>query len=214
MKKNVFSTKVMAEIALMAALAFVLDLLQSAICKFMPFWPNGGSVGIAMIPIIILAYRRGTLCGLLGGFIVGLMDMLDGVSISPMADVAWKAILSAALDYVLCWTLVGFAGVFSKKIKNSKTKNEIMIWGGTGALLAGFLKFLSNFLSGLFMWPSFDQADPMAINATKVIFSISYNGSYMLPTTILCIVVACLLLIYQPKALVLNDMLKYKEIEE
>ncbi|HIT50193.1 MAG TPA: energy-coupled thiamine transporter ThiT, partial [Candidatus Pelethenecus faecipullorum] len=66
MKKKVFSTKIMAEVALLAALAVVLDLLQSAICKFFPLWPNGGSVGIAMVPIIILSYRRGLLCGLLG----------------------------------------------------------------------------------------------------------------------------------------------------
>lgn len=39
MKKKVFSTKIMAEVALLAALAVVLDLLQSAICKFFLYGP-------------------------------------------------------------------------------------------------------------------------------------------------------------------------------
>ena len=77
------STKVIVETALLTAFAFILDYLQGIICDFMPFWPNGGSVGIAMVPIFILAIRRGVIPGVLGGMILGLIDMIDGIWISP-----------------------------------------------------------------------------------------------------------------------------------
>lgn len=207
MKNKKFSTKVMAEVALLAAFAFVLDLLQGAICKFMPFWPNGGSVGIAMIPIIILAYRRGFLCGLLGGLMVGLMDLLDGVDFSPMADNVFKIMASVALDYILAWIVVGFAGLFSKKVRNSTTRTQICVWGSLGCILAGVLRYASVFLSGLLMWPNpnLDGDASLSINGAKVIYSLSYNGSYMIPTIVITVVLMVILLAYQAKVLVNND---------
>jgi hypothetical protein len=55
MKTIKFSIRVLAEIAIFAAIAYVLDLFQGI--WFQGVWPNGGSIGIAMVPIFVIAYR-------------------------------------------------------------------------------------------------------------------------------------------------------------
>ena len=207
MKKQLFSTKIMAEIAILSAFAVVLDLLQSAICKFFPLWPNGGSIGIAMVPIIILSYRRGLIPGLLGGLIVGILDMLDGVDLSPLATNGWMVLASVLLDYVLAWTLVGLAGVVGKWVREAETKKEMCLWGILGAFIAGFAKFISHFLSGLYMWEKGTEVLKITMDVPKYLYSLLYNGSYILPSVLLCMLVVGLLINYQPKVLVGNTNL-------
>lgn len=203
MKK--INTRVIAEIALLAAFSYIIDLLQGAISNFLPFWPNGGSIGIAMIPIIILSYRRGLLPGLLGGLLVGMLDMMDGPDASPMADTIFKIFGSVSLDYILAWTVVGFAGLFKGLIDNNNGKKKLL-FASLGALTAGILRFTSVFLAGVLMWPNYDLADPMQINLTKVIFSLTYNASYMIPTIILNIIVLIILIVKMPKILNNNEV--------
>lgn len=208
MKKKVFSTKIMAEVALLAALAVVLDLLQSAICKFFPLWPNGGSVGIAMVPIIILSYRRGLLCGLLGGFLVGLLDMLDGVDLSPLAVNGWMVLASVLLDYILAWTLVGFSGVVGSQVRHAKSKTSLCAWGVLGVVIGGGARFVSHFLSGMYMWEKGTEVLNIALDLDHWLYSLLYNSSYLLPCIVLCGILVPLLLMYQPRLLVENENLE------
>ena len=194
------NTRVIAEIALLAAFAYIIDLLQGAISNFLPFWPNGGSIGIAMIPIIILSYRRGIKAGILGGLLVGVIDMMDGIDISPMADTSIKIIASLSLDYILAWSLVGICGIFRDKITNINKKIKYLFLS-LGVLLSGTLRFICLFLSGVLMWPNFEMVNPYEISATKVLFSLSYNSSYMIPTIILTIIVLLIIVNKLPKIL-------------
>lgn len=203
-KKKFFSTKVMAEVALLAAFAVVLDLIQSAICKFFPLWPNGGSIGIAMVPIIILAYRRGTLCGLLGGLIVGVLDMMDGIDLSPLATNGGMVFASILLDYVLAWTVVGLAGLVGKFVREAKTKTSMCLWAICGACIGGLVRFVSHFLSGMYMWEVGTEVLNISIDLPHYAYSLAYNASYLGPSIVLCMIVVPLLLAYQPKALVGN----------
>ncbi len=213
--KKIFSTRALAEIALLAAFAVVLDLIQSAICKFFPLWPNGGSIGIAMVPIIILAYRRGTVCGLLGGLIVGVLDMLDGVDISPLAVNGWMVLASVLLDYVLAWTVVGFAGLVGHFVRNAKSKRALILWSILGALIGGGIRFISHFLSGLYMWEKGTEVLNIAIDLEHYVYSLAYNASYLVPSIILCMIVVAILLAVQPKILVGNSNIKATpEVEE
>lgn len=213
-KKKIFSTRVMAEIALLAAFAVVLDLIQSAICKFFPLWPNGGSIGIAMVPIIMLAYRRGTICGLLGGLIVGILDMMDGVDLSPLAVNGWMVLASILLDYALAWAVVGLAGLVGKQVRTATTKRSICLWGVLGALIAGSARFVLHFLSGMYMWEAGTKVLNIAIDLPHYAYSLAYNTSYLLPSIFACMIVVSLLLAYQPKAMVNNIYLKATEHEK
>ncbi len=211
MKEKIFSTRVMAEVALLSALAVVLDLLQSAICRFFPLWPNGGSIGIAMVPIFVLSFRRGTLCGLLGGLIVGVLDLLDGVDLSPLAVNGWMVFASILLDYVLAWTLVGLAGLVGKQVREAKSKKDVWLWTCLGVLIGGGARFVSHFLSGLYMWETGTKVLNIELNLSAVNYSLLYNGSYLWPCMILCAVITSLLISYQPKVMVQNLSMKAGE---
>ena len=67
-KKQNQTILALVEGAAMAALAVVLQLVMS----FIPGQPQGGSISIAIIPIIYYAYRRGTGWGLLAGIVVDI----------------------------------------------------------------------------------------------------------------------------------------------
>ena len=64
--------------------------------------------------------------------------MIDGVWISPVAgDSIILAFISILLDYILGWTLVGLAGLFSKKIKESSDNKSITKWSIIAILTGG-----------------------------------------------------------------------------
>ena len=87
MKQNSFSTKVLAEIAIFAALGLVLDALSSGI--FRGVWANGGSICIAMVAVFIISYRRGLISGLLCGFILSIVQMIPGIYVINGATCAY-----------------------------------------------------------------------------------------------------------------------------
>ena len=63
----------LCEGAILLALAIVLNYLSKVVFANMP---NGGSVTLAMFPILLYAHRWGMGQGFLMGFAYGLLDML------------------------------------------------------------------------------------------------------------------------------------------
>jgi thiamine transporter len=166
MKMKKISIRNMAEIAIFAALGIVLDLIQGLFLKSL--FPNGGSIGIAMVPIFIMAYKRGLLSGILTGLIMGLCQMLGGVYVLPGGN-AITVFFQVSLDYYLAYTVVGFAGVVFNKYQNTNNKTVYII-------------------TGVLFWPT----DLWNVGG-PVIFSILYNGLYMVPSTILCLIIMVVL---------------------
>ena len=65
----------LCEIGIFAALGFVLDELQGIIFKGV--FPNGGSIGFAMIAVLIIAFRRRNVWpAVLTGLIIGLLPKI------------------------------------------------------------------------------------------------------------------------------------------
>ncbi len=198
MTKHSKSIQLMTDMALFAALGFVLDFMQGFICDFLPFWPNGGSVGVAMCAIFLFSYRYG-LWGLLCGLITGFLTMLSGIYISPLANNPIHVFLQLGLDYFLGWTLVGLSGIFFPLIQKKDSHRNL--WIILGVLIGGLGKFLCHFLAGMIYWPSDDKLG-------NFLYSLLYNGSYMLPSIILCAVVMFLIIYKVPK------LLETKYVEE
>jgi len=92
--------RIMVEIALAIALAAVLNMLK--------IWrmPNGGTISFVMLPIIVIALRRGLLVGLITGALYGVVDFF----IDPFPPVHW---LQPLLDYPVAYMMVGAAGVMA-----------------------------------------------------------------------------------------------------
>ena len=96
------ATRALVEGALMVAAAEALGYIK--------LWhmPEGGSISLMMLPIVLYALRWGTRNGLLAGCALGIIDFMLGGGIA----IGWQSILG---DYVIACTLIGLAGVGHKK---------------------------------------------------------------------------------------------------
>ncbi len=194
MKNKKFSTRVLAEMALFTAIAFALDVLQSGL--FRGIWTNGGSVGIAMVPIFILCYKRGFLPGLISGFALSFLQMLGGVY--AIADTWYNVLLQISLDYILAYPVISVAGLLAKQYQNAETTKKKMIFLNIGIAIGGLLKFLCHYLAGVIFWAS---SCPEDFLGGPAVYSLVYNGSFMIINIILACVIMSLISCKYPQLL-------------
>ena len=94
MKNTSNKIKTISEIGMFAALGFVFDALQGIFTK--GIFVNGGSIGFAMIAVLIVGLRRGFLPALLTGLIMGLLDVADGAYVLNF----WQLCLDYIFPYM------------------------------------------------------------------------------------------------------------------
>ena len=174
MSSSYTKTRIMVECALMIALGTILANIK--IYEL----PNGGSLTPAMFPIILFAVRWGTAPGLMAGFVFGLLQLIfDGAYAW-----GWQSML---LDYLAAFTPLGLAGLFKGRTWG--------IFAGTVVGCAG--RFLVHYISGVTIYKILVPTAFMNWTFTSPSFySIVYNGSYMLPNTVIALAIAALL--YKP----------------
>ncbi len=201
------STLRLVESALLIAIAAVLELVSKLIGLELPF---GGTITVAsMFPVILIAYRYGVKWGLLSGFTYSLIQMLMGVKVIsamflPGDDqmAVWQAICVCLLDYVAAYTVLGFGGIFKGKFK--KPAAELAL----GVVIALLLRYIIHIVSGAIFYGAwaewfFSQEGFYAIGekilssfsgtGLAVVYSVFYNGLYMVPEIIITTVVAAVL---------------------
>ena len=171
MKKTVYA---LVEGAAMVALATALSYLK------LFELPQGGSVCIGMLPILLFAVRRGVGNGLVAGLAYGLLQLIfDGAY-------AWGW-ASMLLDYVVAFTVLGFAGVFRR------TKYGVFY----GTVLGCILRFAVHFISGVTIYRIYAPTELFDRTFTNpYLYSLVYNGSYILIDMALCLVIFAAL--YKP----------------
>lgn len=178
-------TRAICEAAIFIALSLVLGLLRFKI------WAQGGSVDFSMIPLIIFALRWGTRWGIGAGVISGLLRfiLLDG------AAYTWQSLF---LDYMLAYGACGLAGFFCGKN-----------WGGeAGTILACIVRFIFHLVSGVVIFGSYMPDVYFGMDMTNTwVYSALYNGSFMLPSMIVAIVVIVILKVPMGKYLKAEDIL-------
>lgn len=164
----------LTESALMLAAAFAMSLIPVV---NMPF---GGSVTLAsMLPLVIIAYRHGTVWGLLTGFAGSLLQLLMGLNNLSYATSAAAAVMILLLDYIVAFSVLGLGGLFRKTVKNQATALAL------GVLLCCALRYVCHFLSGVTVWRDISIPAEQA-----VLYSLSYNAAYMVPETIITVAAA------------------------
>ena len=148
------------------ALAIALSVVFSAL----RLWsmPQGGSITLEMLPLFLFALRRGGRYGCAAGAVSGLMQLLTGGYMVHIAQ--------AALDYPLAFGVLGVAGFL----------RERPIWIGLTAGAA--LRLLCHVLSGVVFFGSFA---PEGANVWA--YSTIYNLTYMVPTLVVCVLLAYLI---------------------
>lgn len=193
MKNTNNTVRTICEVGIMAALGFVFDELQGILFKGV--FINGGSIGFAMVVVLVIAYRRGLLPALLTGLLMGLFDIATSAYILHPAQML--------LDYILPYLLVGFAGVFRPLYIKSETKTGKILLLLAGTVLGGLLKFLSHYLAGVIFWadPSNFAWDLNSMN--PYLYCFVYNIAFIGPSIVLS--AGLLLAIYFTAPLILKD---------
>lgn len=162
--------------AVLIALGTALSLIR--------IWqmPLGGSITLlSMLPIALISIEYGVVWGLGGALIYSVIQMLIDIAavlswgLSPIAIVG-----TIAIDYILAYTSIGLSGLFRKK--------------GVGGICAGvfialFMRFVFHLISGTVIfdiWMPEGWSNPF-------IYSVCYNGLYMLPEMVLTMIGSVLL---------------------
>ena len=145
----------------------VLIALATAL-SFVKIWemPLGGAVTLlSMLPMCVLSVMYGVRLAALPCFVYAAIQMavsgVFGWGLTPTVLVG--AIL---FDYLAPFTCLCFAGVFRKK----------GLWGIiAGILLVCVLRFLFHFASGCIFFRSYELFN------NPYMWSLAYNGTFMLP---------------------------------
>ena len=163
-KKTVWNTKMLALGAVCMALSNVLSMIK------LFDMPQGGSVTPAsMLPLMLFAYVYGVGPGMTVGAVYGVMQFI----IEPY----FLSVPQMLLDYPIAFAMVGLAGLFSK--------SENRALGLTAGVVLGSLgRFVAAVLSGVVFFAEY------AGDQNPWVYSIGYNGAYMLPECIICVVLA------------------------
>ena len=179
--KSHLHIRALCEGAILLALAVVLNYLSKAIFANLP---NGGSISLAMFPILLYAHRWGVGRGLLVGLCYGLVDMLlDGGYAW-----GWQSIL---LDYLLAYTALGLGGFFKGRA-----------WGIFPGIALGCAgRFAVHYLSGVTIYRILVPTEITGFGtfSNAHVYSLVYNGIYMLPNTVIALIIAALLLMPMKK---------------
>ena len=170
MKRN--NTVIMiCEGAIMVALSTLLGFLK--------LWelPQGGSICLIMLPIFIYSWRWGPKCGLLAGLALGIIELIfDGAYAW-----SWQSMLG---DYIVAFAALGISGFFWKQ------KGGLF----TGMIFGALARFICHFFTGVFVWAEYMPDVFFGIKMTSAyLYSLLYNGSYILLSLICCLVLGALL---------------------
>lgn len=183
MEKN-NRVRTMVECAMLVAIGTVLANIKIYEA------PNGGAVTlVSMLPFILASFRHGTKWGLATGFVNSLVQMMLGWW-APPAGTIGAYIGMILLDYVLAFTLLGLAAAFAKPFGEEHPLMGVAF----GSFMVCLTRFICSFVSGFLIWGSLTTDGFGAVT-----YSLGYNASYMVPETILTVVVAVILYKTAPK---------------
>lgn len=175
--KSTAFTKKLATSAVMLALGFVLSCIP--LFK-MPF---GGTVTpFSMLPICFVGIKYGNRWGLGTAFCYSVLQLIQAIGeISGWGLTPLMLVATILLDYLLAFTVLGLSGLFRKH-------GAAGMIGGTA--LACFLRFAVHFVSGVVLWANFEKFVAFGVEWVNrpVLYSICYNGAFMLPETAMAVV--------------------------
>lgn len=178
MKKN-SKAMILAEGAMMIAMATLLSYIK------VHELPMGGSItAFSQVPIVLFGYHRGVKKGLFIGVVHGLLQMLlQGLGNFAYVKGIGSYLILILMDYLVAFAVLGLGGALFRKMKNRA------LGVGLGAVAASAMRFICHFISGVTIWGEY--ADGWA---GVWIYSLTYNGSYMLAECIVTIVGAAALI--------------------
>ena len=147
------STQAICENGILISSALVLGFIK------IPVASQGGSINLQMLPLMIIALRRGPVTGFVcGGLIYGLLSILaDGY---PFATYPF--------DYVIGFGSVCIVGLFRPLIlSENKTYPRKVFWVFIAGLLMTFMRYVGSTTSSIVVYKA------------TFLFSLEYNAIYV-----------------------------------
>lgn len=163
--------RALCEAAIFVAIAVVLNMLRFRIL------PQGGSINLVLIPLVILSIRWGVGAGLMSGFVFGVIKAIMGSAFAW----GWQSLL---LDYFVAYTIIGLAGFF-----RHRANRAVM-----ACVVAGLAQYFVFWLAGVLIWGEWMPEEFLNMPMTNPgIYSLIYNGTYMIPNILISAVAIGLL---------------------
>ena len=173
---------ILVEGAIMIALATVLSYIR----VYKLLW--GGSITLlSMLPVVIFSIKHGVKYGLTVSFIFSLVQLLQGIMDGLFGWGLTSGMLVACIlfDYILAFSVLGIAGIFRKQ--------GFFGWL-LGIILALMLRYACHFTTGVVIWKSVGALWDGFSTDNFWLYSLLYNGSYMLPEIIFTTIGAAIML--------------------
>ena len=144
---------------------------------------------LSMLPIVMLSVMLGIKWGLGGAFAYSLLQLFLGIALDGLLGWGLTPIMligTILFDYIFAFTALGLAGIFRKKGTLGIT---------VGIVLSMFLRFISHFISGYVIFKNLEQFEVFGSVFTNrpILYSICYNGLYMLPEIVITALAATLI---------------------
>ena len=179
----------LVETGILVGVALILDVIFGAISSL----PYGGNIGVAMLPIFVLAARRGPKYGLVGGFLFGFLSFF-------LFKGYYLNFIQFTLDYILAFTVLG-VGAFLPKT-NSKLRNFVLL-----IIIGSVLRLIMASLAGVAYWAEYipdemswldgilgtNIATTLSGTLLVVLGSFVYNSLYLIPSAILCVLIGIIM---------------------
>ena len=159
----------LTEGAILIALAEILS--------FLPLYkmPWGGSVDLAMLPIILFCVRWGFGPGMVAAFAHAVFQTLFEGGIA----IGWQSIIG---DFILAYTVLGLAGLFKGTFVPA-------------TIVACVARFLVHYVVSDTIWAEYMPETFFNMTMTTPWFySALYNGAYMLPDMVILLVIGVVLM--------------------
>lgn len=173
--------RILCECALLLALGIVLSCIE---LYKMPM--GGGITVVSMLPVLLAGTRHGPRWGLCVSVLAAAFQLIQALvqgNVFPYVQSGFAIIACVLFDYVVPFGALGLSGLTSSARKNRK-----WVILGTYAVLI-FVRFVCHFITGVVIW---GQWAPEGMG--KYLYSLLYNGGYMLGEFILTLAVTALLL--------------------
>ena len=202
-------TKRLTESAMLLAVAVVLELCSK---MFIPELPFGGQITlVSMLPVVLISYRHGVRWGLVSGVAYAMIEMAIGTKTVAAAFqpgyfgdgvMLFNAFLMCLLDYLVAYTMLGLGGLFRNRIENRGKALAL------GALVALSARYVSHILSGYILFSGWAEwfftqegfpawgaglVDALSGEMLGLVYSIVYNGMYMVPEILLTVTASVLI---------------------
>ena len=194
-------TRRITESAMLLAVAIVLEVAAKL---FIPELPFGGQITlVSMLPVVLISYRHGVKWGFVAAFSYALLEMALGAKTVSAAflpgyfgegRMILNATLMCCLDYLAAFTVLGLGGIFRNRMQNRSAGLAC------GALVALAARYLCHILSGYILFSSYAEwfftqdgfpawgirlVEALSPTALGMVYSIVYNGMYMIPEMLL-----------------------------